>query len=85
MQFDEQIKLKQIRTASIYNCKDSMCTFGDYHFLDLQINNQTNQDSYSSCDLGYSYELPKGKDQDWFAGSSEFKVVEIEVYSVKFL
>ncbi len=85
MQFDEQIKLNQNGKASIYNFTDNMCTFGGEPFCDLKIVDQTNKDNYSSSNLGFSYELPKGKDQDWFAGSSEFKVIEIEVYSVKFL
>jgi hypothetical protein len=42
-----------------------------------------NENSYSN--LGNIYELPSGKDNTWLAGSNKFRVLEMEVFTVRFL
>lgn len=61
-----------------------MCAFGEKDKQDLLIRDKKTY-SYSNCksNLGSSYEIPEGKDSDWFTGSSSFKIIEIEVYTVK--
>lgn len=60
-----------------------MCVFGLRPDLEIL----RKQKYYkNTSDLGSSYELPEGKDKDWFTGSSnDFEVIEIEVYAVRFL
>jgi hypothetical protein len=60
-----------------------MCTFGGGH--DLHICDQPNKNNSSYTNQPHSYEIPQGKDNTWLAGSYNFKVLEIEVYTVKFL
>ena len=60
-----------------------MCTYGSGH--DLYIADQANVNTSSYSNLGNIYELPAGKDNTWLAGSYQFKVLEIEVFSVKFI
>jgi hypothetical protein len=60
-----------------------MCTFGGGH--DLHICDQANTNNSSYTNHGSTYEIPSGKDKNWLAGSYNFKVIEIEVYTVKIL
>ena len=56
-------------------------TFGGGHDIYISDNCNTNTKSYSNGD--YTYELPSGVNTGtYFAGSSNFTVKEIEVYSV---
>ena len=59
-----------------------MCTFGGGHDLHICDQPNTSNSSYTSPN---AYEFPQGKDKNWLAGSYNFKVLEIEVYTVKFL
>jgi hypothetical protein len=49
-----------------------MCTFGDFYEPDLQIYNPHKKYTDSTSELGHSYELPEGKNKDWFTGSRKF-------------
>jgi hypothetical protein len=60
-----------------------MSTFGGGH--DFNIADQANINNSSYSNLGYTYELPAGKDNTWLAGAYNFKVLQIEVFTVKFL
>lgn len=86
IQFDERTKLNQIENNKKIICinKNRMCAFGEKDKLDLKIS-ENSYSSNSSSQLGNSFEIPEGKDSSWFAGSSIFKIIEIEVYTVKFL
>jgi hypothetical protein len=56
------IKLKCInKLKEIWNSKDSMPSFG---ILDLRIFNESNLYDKSFSDVGNSYELPKGVEND---------------------
>ena len=85
IQFNERIKLKHKNngTNAICNNNSYMSIFGDGHYI--CIFDQANTSSNSSCNLGSAFEFPQGKDNTWLAGSSNFKVLEFEVYIVKIL
>ncbi len=57
---------------------------------DLKISDDCQRFKWSSSNLGYDYELPVGLIKDsneaksYLAGEPKFKVLEIEMYSVKF-
>ncbi len=57
-----------------------MCSFGAGQ--DLCIGDKANENN-SSFSNPSTYEIPQGKDKNWLAGSLNFKVIEIEVYTVK--
>lgn len=85
IQFNERIKLKHKNNGNnaIYNHNTHMSTFGEGH--DIFIYDQANTNNSSASNLGTTYEIPQGKDNTWLAGSYNFKVLEIEVYTVKIL
>ena len=60
-----------------------MCTFGGNHDLHICDQGNTNNSSYSN--LGNAYEIPAGKSNYWLSGAYNFKIIEIEVFTVKFL
>jgi hypothetical protein len=60
-----------------------MCAYGSGN--DLCIVDQANNNTSSYSNLGSIYELPAGKENTWLAGAYQFKVLEIEVFTVKFV
>ncbi len=57
-----------------------MCSFGAGQ--DLCIGDKSNENN-SSFSNPSTFEIPQGKDKYWLAGCQYFKVIEIEVYTVK--
>ena len=86
IQFNERIKLKHKNngTNAIHYNNSYMSTFGGG--ADIYICDQANTSNSSYCEINNTcYEFPQGKDKTWLAGSYNFKVLEIEVYTVKIL
>ncbi len=76
---------------AIFNWPDCLVIFGCTFSADININDNCNTNTESLSDFGDYYTLPDGIDEDsdeaysYLAGAHEFKVEEIEVYSVKFI
>eukprot|EP00347_Sterkiella_histriomuscorum_P019369 403341890 len=79
-------KQYQNQDRAVWHDKDSMCVFG---WGDIGIRDNCDKNSDSISDLGFTYELPKGYKQksdetnSYLAGQYNFKVLEIEVYSLE--
>eukprot|EP00347_Sterkiella_histriomuscorum_P019220 403342481 len=77
----------QNKDKAIFNNPTFLCLFGSG--CDIAIQNNCNINNTSFCRLGKTYELPFGykfgsvEANEYLAGKSEFKVVEIEVYALK--
>ena len=63
---------------AIYDYSSYGPTFGDNHDLFISSNSNQNTSSYSNC--GYSYDFP---DQYYLCGKYNFQVSEIEVWGIK--
>eukprot|EP00347_Sterkiella_histriomuscorum_P013989 403362592 len=78
---------KQYRNqhGAVIHYKGSMCLFG---YNDINISDNCDQNNESRCDLGSTYELPKGLERksyeakSYLAGQYKFRVYEIEVYQL---
>ncbi|CDW78951.1 tldc domain-containing protein [Stylonychia lemnae] len=80
-------KQYQNKDYAVYHHLQSLQVFGNGY--DLCISSECNINNASSCYLGCTYEPPKGyyvgdqQTNEYLGGSYQFKVVEIEVYSVQ--
>ena len=74
------IKLRcKDKQCEVHHDKDRLCQFG---YWDLDIWDDCNVNYKSWSELGDAYKLPPDKDEYALAGSSYFKVIEIEVYKL---
>jgi hypothetical protein len=58
----------------------------NFGLMDLRISSESNSNIYSGSNIGYSYKHPDyARESDeansFLAGSNEFKVLEIEIYT----
>eukprot|EP00347_Sterkiella_histriomuscorum_P002999 403365986 len=77
-------KQYQNQEEAVRHDTDWICVFGN----DICIYDNCDKNSRSSCNLGYTYELPNGQQyrsdetQSYLAGQYKFKVFDIEVYQL---
>jgi len=84
----KKTKLEQFQNHgnALYNYSSYMATWGGGHDLMLCDNCNSVNSSYSN--LGYTYKCPNGisysstEAQNYFAGSYNFMVDEVEVYKI---
>lgn len=79
--------------GAVNHSQNTLVSFGsgEHDHSDLVLFNDCNKNSESSSNLGSTYQLPPGATygstsaKEYFAGSHEFRVVEIEVFKVTFV
>ncbi|CDW72897.1 UNKNOWN [Stylonychia lemnae] len=82
-------KQHQNLDRAVSHHKDQLMVFGGGISNDIAIQNDCNNNSNSLCSLGGTYQTPFGFNKeeqfvkDYLGGSYNFKVMEIEVYSVQ--
>eukprot|EP00347_Sterkiella_histriomuscorum_P009817 403339772 len=83
-------KLIQNNGTGIYNNNDYLCIFGKNGFgWDIGIHSNCNKIKSSFCNFGRNYQPLNGIEpgsteaKDYLAGQYNYKVIEIEVYSLK--
>ncbi len=80
------ITLKCInKETAYYKSNKKLCCFG---LSDLAIHHQAHKNLLSTSNLGWNYEHPKYKRgsleaQSFLAGSNNFQIKELEVYSLQ--
>eukprot|EP00347_Sterkiella_histriomuscorum_P015969 403355002 len=82
-------RLIQDKGTGIYNNNEYLCIFGTNLYWDIGIQNDCDKKAQSICNLGHNYLPPNGfkpgltEARNYLAGKYNYKVIEIEVYSLQ--